>query len=76
MDKNVNGAKGGDNRQTASRLGQRHETNRTIKNLFSYRIAIVKLNLGETKEEAWRQHLAEHPEEIKANIKVFNSSGD
>ena len=75
MEKNVNSAKGGDSRKPADRLSQRHETSRTIEKLFSYRIAMVKVSLGETKEESWRRHLAEHPEDINVNIKVFNSTG-
>ncbi len=76
MDKNGDAAKGGDSRKNGKRLSQRHETNRTIGKLFSYRMAIVKLNLGETNEEAWHRHLVEHPGDINANIRVFNSSGD
>jgi hypothetical protein len=52
------------------------EAGKLFQKIFSYRMAIVKLHLGETKEEAWRRHFAEHPEDIKENIKVFNSSGD
>ncbi|MGO8760421.1 MAG: hypothetical protein ACLP2P_12535 [Desulfobaccales bacterium] len=76
MDKNGDATKGGDSRKNGKRLSQRHETNRTIGKLFSYRMAIVKLNLGETNEEAWHRHLVEHPGDINANIRVFNSSGD
>jgi hypothetical protein len=29
---------------------------------------MVELNLGEAKEEAWRRHSAEYPEDLNANI--------
>jgi hypothetical protein len=74
MDKNGDAGKDGDSRKTANRLYQRHETNQTIEKLFSYRIAILNMNLGENKEEAWQRHLVEHPEDINATIRVFNYS--
>lgn len=36
------------------------------------RIAIVEIGPGETKEDAWSRHLAGHPEDFYANIKIFN----
>ena len=39
---------------------------------FSCRIAIVQVEFGETKEEAWRRHLATHPGDVNATVKVFN----
>jgi hypothetical protein len=36
------------------------------------RVAIVDLGPGESKEEAWARHLAGHPEDSYADIKIFN----
>jgi hypothetical protein len=39
---------------------------------FYHRMAIVQMDPRETTEEAWGRHLADHPGDIHANIKVFN----
>ena len=47
---------------------------------FSYRMAIIQVEPRETPEEAWHRHLADHPGDINATIKVFHrpsiSAGD
>jgi hypothetical protein len=43
-----------------------------VEKYFYYRMAVVQMDPRETKEEAWGRHLAEHPGDIHANIKVFN----
>jgi hypothetical protein len=39
---------------------------------FYYRIAIIKVRVGETNDEAWQRHLMETPKDINATIRVFN----
>jgi hypothetical protein len=39
------------------------------------RIAIIEVRPGETKEGAWSRHLAKHPEDSYANVKIFNRGG-
>lgn len=34
-------------------------------------IPIIPVRDGETKEEAWEKHLAEHPEHATAELKLF-----
>ncbi len=36
------------------------------------RIAIIEIRPGETKEGAWSRHLARHPEDSSAHVKIFN----
>jgi hypothetical protein len=36
------------------------------------RVAIVEIGQGENKEDAWARHLAGHPEDSYADIKIFN----
>lgn len=39
---------------------------------FYCRKAFVQMEPRESTEEAWGRHLAEHPGDVYANIKVFN----
>ena len=39
---------------------------------FYCRLAVVQMEPRESTEEAWDRHLAEHPGDVYANIKVFN----
>ncbi len=41
---------------------------------FDYRMAIIQVQVGETDAEAWQRHLTETPNDIKATIRVFNTS--
>ena len=43
-----------------------------LEKYFNIRMAIIEIRLEETKEEAWYRHLAEHPEDLYANLKIFN----
>ena len=43
-----------------------------VKKYFNYRMAVVQMEPRESTEEAWDRHLAEHPGDVYANIKVFN----
>ncbi len=35
-------------------------------------LAVVEVRNGESREEAWRRYLAEHPEDASVRIKIFN----
>ena len=35
-------------------------------------VAVVVVRNGESKEEAWRRYLAEHPECVKVDVKIFH----
>lgn len=39
---------------------------------WDLRMAIVEVGVTETNEEAWLRHLAAHPEDLSANIRIFN----
>jgi hypothetical protein len=43
-----------------------------LKEYFNVRLAIIEVRPGETREDSWIRHLADHPEAEYANIKVFN----
>lgn len=43
-----------------------------LEKIFDIRLAIIEVRPGETEEEAWSRHLAEHPGDLHANIRVFN----
>ena len=43
-----------------------------VEKYFSCRLAVVQMEPRESTEEAWDRHLAEHPGDVYANIKVFN----
>jgi hypothetical protein len=43
-----------------------------VEKFFNCRVAIVEMGLGETKEDAWTRHLAGHPDDFYADIKIFN----
>jgi hypothetical protein len=40
--------------------------------LANYHMAIINLKPGESRETAWKRHLAQNPNDIDANIRVFN----
>jgi len=43
-----------------------------IKAYFNVRQVIIEVQPGETREDAWKRHVIDHPEARSANIKVFN----
>jgi hypothetical protein len=43
-----------------------------LKEYFNVRLVIIEVRPGETREDSWIRHLADHPEAQYANIKVFN----
>jgi hypothetical protein len=43
-----------------------------IKVYFNVRQVIIEVRPGETREDAWKRHVIDHPEARNANIKVFN----
>ncbi len=45
-----------------------------IKGYFNVRLAIIEVRPGETREESWKRHLADHPEAEYTNIKIFNQA--
>jgi hypothetical protein len=44
-----------------------------VERYFYCRLAIVQMEPRESTAEAWDRHLAAHPGDVYANIKVFNS---
>lgn len=42
---------------------------------FDYRLALVMVQQGETREQAWARHLSRYPEDGRAPIKIFNCLG-
>jgi hypothetical protein len=40
---------------------------------FYYRMAIIKVRVGESNDGAWQRHVMETPDDIYATIRVFNS---
>jgi hypothetical protein len=39
---------------------------------LNIKLAMVEVRNGESQEEAWRRHLADHPEDASVRIKIFN----
>jgi hypothetical protein len=39
---------------------------------LNIKLAVVEVRNGESQEEAWRRHLADHPEDASVRIKIFN----
>lgn len=48
------------------------ETLSEVERYLYCRIAVIEIRPGETKEVAWSRHLANHPEDSNADIKIFN----
>ncbi|MBW1916595.1 MAG: hypothetical protein JRI57_01030 [Deltaproteobacteria bacterium] len=42
---------------------------------FKFKLALILVQEGETREEAWIRHLTEYPEDFQATIKIFNLPG-
>jgi hypothetical protein len=40
------------------------------------RVAVVLVKAGETEQQAWRRHLNEHPEDDRADIRIFHFPRD
>jgi len=38
---------------------------------FNYRLALILVEQGESREAAWARHLAIYPEALRASIKIF-----
>jgi hypothetical protein len=49
-----------------------HLPHEIVEKYFYYRMAVVEMEPRESTEEAWDRHLADHPGDVYANIKVFN----
>jgi hypothetical protein len=49
-----------------------HLPQEIMERYFYCRLAVVQMEPRESNEEAWDRHLAEHPGDVYANIKVFN----
>ncbi len=45
---------------------------RRLKEYFNVRPAIIEVRAGETREDSWIRHVADHPEAQYANVKIFN----
>jgi hypothetical protein len=50
-----------------------HLPQEIVDRYFYCRLAIVQMEPRESTEEAWGRHLADHPGDVYATIKVFNS---
>jgi hypothetical protein len=51
---------------------QKYEEKEWLEKFLNIRIVIIEVRPGETKEEAWRHHLAGHPEDLGGAIRIFN----
>jgi hypothetical protein len=49
-----------------------HLSQEIVERYFYCRLAVVQMEPRESNAEAWDRHLAEHPGDVYANIKVFN----
>ena len=43
-----------------------------LSKIFNLRMAIVEVGIAETNGEAWLRHLIFHPEDLNANVRIFN----
>ncbi|OPX19236.1 MAG: hypothetical protein BZ151_10355 [Desulfobacca sp. 4484_104] len=41
---------------------------------FNYKLALILVQQGETREAAWVRHITNHPEAHRAYIKIFHYS--
>jgi hypothetical protein len=39
---------------------------------LNIKLAVVEVRNGENQEEAWRRHLADHPESASVHIKILH----
>jgi hypothetical protein len=37
-----------------------------------FRVAVIFVSAAETRTQAWRRHVKEHPKDRNAKIKIFN----
>ena len=37
-----------------------------------FRVAVISVSAAETRTQAWRRHVKEHPKDRNAEIKIFN----
>jgi hypothetical protein len=49
-----------------------HLPQEIVERYFYCRLAVVQMEPRESTAEAWDRHLAAHPGDVYANIKVFN----
>lgn len=49
-----------------------HLPHEIVERYFYCRMAVVQMEPRESTEAAWDRHLADHPGDVYANIKVFN----
>ncbi len=56
----------------SSKVIQKGKWFRRLKEYFKVRLVIIEVQPGETGEDSWIRHLADHPEAKYANIKIFN----
>jgi hypothetical protein len=54
------------------RVGNRPKEKEWLKKMLNIRMVIIEVQPGETEEEAWSRHLTDCPEDLYANIRVFN----
>jgi hypothetical protein len=59
------------NRRKNMMILQEPVLNRKV-NAFSYQVAIINVQPGETNEHAWIRHLVDYPQDSPARVKVFN----
>jgi hypothetical protein len=55
-----------------SHLGYEHQAERLDSYALCLKVVVVLVGAGETKEQAWRRHVRENPEDNMADIKIFH----
>ncbi len=49
-----------------------HDSRSELLKIFFYKTAVVTIYRGESTQQAWQRHLAEHPEDAYVDIRIFN----
>lgn len=53
-------------------LGGDHRWARVDNCFRGFRVAVIVVPAEETKDQAWRRHVRDHPENRNADIKIFS----
>jgi len=58
-------------KRSSNKIQQGSRSSR-VKPYFNVRLVIIEVRPGETREDSWKRHLTDHPEDEYADIRIFN----
>ena len=59
-------------REAMGNLGGENRLARLTTHSQIFRVAVILVSAAETRTQAWRRHVKEHPKDRNAEIKIFN----